>query len=248
LGEDTQVQMLSSRLSDVRLRLLSGSAVIEADEIEKSNSITAVVRDSEVHLLRSGLYRLDAVEEESPRLRVLNGEALVTTPGGEFRLKSKKEIELAGDPQARKFDPEDTDALDRWSKRRASYLSVANLSASRMAYRSGLSYSSSSWMWSPFFGMFTYLPYRDVIWSPYGYGFYSPRAVYYLYNPPRNNTAIQSASRGPAYNSTYGYNTVGQTSTGNSGVLASSPSSPVSRGGAAPVSRGGGTGGGAARR
>jgi len=250
LGEDSQAQMLSSRLTDVRLRLLSGAAVIEADEMEKSQAVTIVSGAAEVRLLRAGLYRLDAAKDASPRLRVFAGEALVRAPRGEFRVKNKKEIGLEGDFQIEKFLAEDTDALDRWSKRRASYLSIASVSAGRMAYNSGSSWDRSQWAWNPFFGMYTFLPYRNICWSPYGYGFYSPQAVYYLYNPPRFSTPSQMAARGSGYNSQYGYNTVAPTGGGTSGVVASSAGGGGGAvgGGGPTVSRGGDTGGGGARR
>ena len=245
LGEDSQVQMLSSRLSDVRFRLLSGAAVIEADELDKSNHVTVVVGDSEVRILRTGLYRLDASEEEPARLRVIAGEALVEASGAEYRVKSKKEVELAGNFEIKKFNVEDTDALDRWSKRRANNLAIANVSASRLAYNRGMSFSSSRWMWNPYFGMFTFLPYRSVCWSPYGYGFYSPRAVYTLYNPPRPayNPGDAGGHSG-SFNRSYGYSTMGQTATGNSGVIASHGAS----GGSVGASAGGGASSGGVSR
>jgi hypothetical protein len=118
-----------------------------------------------------------------------------------------------------------------------------------MAYRSGLSLSASRWIWNPYFGLYTFLPYRDVSWSPYGYGFYSPRAVYYVYNPPRVQAPAIDAFAGPRYNPTYGYATRGTTAGGGSGVVAASPSSPASSaGGEASVRGGSATSGGAARR
>lgn len=248
MGESSEIEMLSSRLTDVRLRLLGGAAVIEADELGKENSVTVLAGASEIRLARAGLYRFESPEGEDPRLRVFAGEAVVTAPGGEWRLKAKKEMDLAGDFAVRKFDPEDTDPLDRWSKRRAEYLSMANLSAGRLAYRSGMSFTSSRWMWNPYFGLYTFLPYRNVCWSPYGYGFYSPQAVYYVYNPPRVQ-APASASAGSGYNPNYGYVTRGTTSGGGSGVVAASPSSPASSaGGEASVRSGAATSGGGTRR
>jgi hypothetical protein len=226
LGEHSDMQMLSTRLSDVRLTLLTGSAVIEADELDKANSVTVLAGDSSVQLLQKGLYRLD-VENGAPQLRVFAGEALVTAPGIQSRVKAKKEMELAGNYAIQKFDPEDTDALDRWSRRRASYVSAANVSASAMAYNNGVSYSNSLWAWNPIFGMFTFLPCQNVAWSPYGYGFFSPGAVYYYLPQPRVSSypgGYAAGLRAPVYNSSYGYNTVAPTPAGHSGVIASARS------------------------
>ncbi len=247
VGEDAHLEMVSSKLEDVRLRLLGGSAVIEADELDKESSITIAVGEAEVRLAKAGLYRLDATGGEKPVLRVFAGEAMVTGPGGEFRMRAKKEMELAGAFAAQKFDVEDTDALDRWSRRRASYLAAASFSAGRLAYRRGTVLTASSWMWNPYYSMYTFLPHRDIAWSPYGYGFYSPRAVYYVYNPPRVQSPMD-AGAGPRYNANYGYSTVPSTSGGGSGVVAAAPSSPAAAGSTAPIARGGDTGGGASRR
>lgn len=243
LGEDSKMAMLSSKLTDVRVRLEAGSAVIEADELDKSASITMVAGDQEVRLGRTGLYHFDFFADEAPRLRVFAGEALV----GKLKVGAKKEARLDGDLTVSKFNPEDTDPLDRWSRRRANYLAMANVSASRLAYDRDLRFSRSSWFWNPYYGMFTFLPFRGVSYSPYGYGLYSPRAVYALYHPVYRPAPAMSAP-GPSFNSSYGYSTVPHTSGGASGVVASSPSSSVSQGGNASVSRGGSTGGGGARR
>jgi hypothetical protein len=247
LGEDSQIQMLSSKLSDVRLRLLAGEAVIEADDVAKDTAVSVVVNDATVRLLRHGLYRL-AASGEAPQLRVSSGEAEVKAAGAVYRVKSKKEIELAGNYAITKFDPEDTDPLDRWSKRRSSYMSAANVSASALVYNSGYSLTSSQWAYNPYFGMFTYLPYNSVCWSPYGWGFYSPRTVYYYIAPQAyyggggGGSGVSALSR--SYNSSYGYNTVGQTAGGGSGVLASRGVSAASVGG---VSGGAISGGGFSR-
>ena len=205
LGENSQIQMTSSRLSDVRFKLLAGSAEVEADEL-KDHAVTVDTGSAQVRLEHAGLYRLDAAQGAAPRLRVFSGEALVTASDSEYRVKAKKELELSGDFQQAKFDPESTDALDRWSKRRASYLSAANVSSSSMAYYGGsgsyggygsgygygygygyggYGFGSSNWVWNPVFGMFTFLPYSNVAWSPYGYGFYSPATVFAYYIQPR---------------------------------------------------------------
>ena len=246
LGEDSRIRMLSSRLADVRLQVIAGAAVVEVDELDKSSSVTILAVDTPVRLERAGLYRFDVVGDQAPRLRVLAGEALV----GELRVKAQREVTLDADLVVRKFHPEDTDPLDRWSRRRANYLAVANVSASRLAWEQdgGYGYGDrrSRWMWNPYYGMYTFLPFRGVCYSPYGYGFYSPRAVYALYNPPVYSPG-PDLSR-PSFNSNYGYTTVPQTSGGTSGVVAASPSSPVNQGGSAPISRGTATEGGGARR
>lgn len=40
-----------------------------------------------------------------------------------------------------------------------------------------------SWMYNPYFGMFTYMPFDGMFYSPFGYPFFSPGMVGYLYMP-----------------------------------------------------------------
>ena len=245
LGEDSRLTMLSSKLTDVRVRLDAGSAVIEIDELDKAVAITIVAGDQDVQLERTGLYHFDLFPDEAPRLRVFAGEALV----GKVKVGAKKEVRLDGDLTISKFNPEDTDPLDRWSRRRASYVSMASVSAGRLAYDRDMRFSRSSWFFNPLYGMYTFIPYRGVSYSPYGFGFYSPRAVYALYHRPvYSPPPMASGGGGPSFNSSYGYTTVPHTSGGTSGVVASSPNSSVSQGGNATVSRGGDTGGGGGGR
>ncbi len=40
-----------------------------------------------------------------------------------------------------------------------------------------------SWMFNPYFGMFTYMPFSGMYYSPFGFPYYSPGLVGYLYGP-----------------------------------------------------------------
>jgi hypothetical protein len=84
---------------------------------------------------------------------------------------------------AEKFDNKDGDALTRWSKRRAEYISMANVYAAKYVKDSGNNWKSSNWFYNSYFGMYTYLPGNGYFRSPYGYAYYSPVAVYRVYQP-----------------------------------------------------------------
>src|SRR5580658_6337041 len=60
MGENSALRMITNRLVDTRLELLSGSAVVEADLIAKDTSVTVVVGQGSVALPKAGLYRFDA--------------------------------------------------------------------------------------------------------------------------------------------------------------------------------------------
>jgi hypothetical protein len=186
LGENSSFRMITNRLIDTRLEFLSGSAVIEAEDIGKDNSVTVVYRDATIHPTKKGVYRFDAGENE---LRVYDGLAEVTS--GDQTVEVKEGHLIALDTLAvRKFDRTVTDALNRWSERRDEYVSMANVEAANTLRTSmfGGDYSpfagnygpfASGWYWNPFFGMYSYVPgFGGMFYSPYGNAFFSPFGVY----------------------------------------------------------------------
>lgn len=248
LAENSSFRMVTNRLIDTRLEFLSGSAVIEAGDIPKDNAVTVVQQGASIQLVKRGLYRFDG---EPASVRVFDGELLVTVGDRKVEVSEGRMLSLGSDLAVAKFDKDGTDSLDRWSRRRAEYVAMANVSAANSIRRSGNSWNSNGWAWNPYFGMFTYVPMSGSYYSPYGYRYWSPNAVYALYQP----RIIYSSPSGGGYNPGYGYSTVPRTASGHSGVMASAPSAPASHApttsagsaAAAPVSRGESSGGGARR-
>jgi hypothetical protein len=178
LGENSAIRMVSSKLTDSRLQFLNGEAVVEADSsaAQGEDIVTVLYHDTAVRLRKAGIYRFDS---EPAELRVYSGEAEI----GEMVVKSGKMIALDNPQVAEKFDNKDGDALTRWSKRRAEYISMANVYAAKYVKDSGTSWKSGNWFYNSYFGMFTFIPGSGYFRSPYGYAFYSPFAVYRIYQP-----------------------------------------------------------------
>src|SRR5277367_2592459 len=132
LGENSAIRMLSTRLVETRVEVLSGSAMVESNEMPKDNAVQLVYKKDSVSLVKQGLYRLDT---EPARFRVFEGEAVVTDPSGQLTLKSGKQTNLGGVLMAENFDrkADDQDALYRWSDRRASYVAQANVASAASA-------------------------------------------------------------------------------------------------------------------
>src|ERR1041385_5281441 len=76
LDENSSFRMVSNKLDDTRVEILSGSALIEVGELLQDNAITVLLHDAQIALLKKGLYRFDA---DPARLRVYDGEARVTS-------------------------------------------------------------------------------------------------------------------------------------------------------------------------
>jgi hypothetical protein len=250
VGENTSLKMLSSRLSDTRLELLAGSAVLEvADpslmDAPKTAPITILVKDTTVTVSEKGLYRFDL---DPAQIRVYDGKLLAEASGHAVEVKEGRVLALDGTLALEKFDTKTGDPLLRWSRRRAEYMSLASISAAKTARDWGGDWDRSRWLWNPYFGMFTFIPARGIYNSPFGFRFWSPYTVTRIYEP-----RPVFVSSGPGFDAGRGYPTMPRTSGGYSGTVASAPvsvaapSSSAAGASSAPASRGGGGGGGRSR-
>ena len=147
--------------------------------------MTLVYHDAKIIPLKHGLYRLDVGDN---RLRVFDGEAQVTQNDQTTQVRAGHQIEFGTVFLASKFDRKYGDSLDSWAANRSQRIAQANLTSANMVSSGGgySSYNSSNWVWNPYFGLFTFVPYSGFGYNPYGWTIYSPRTVgyYYAYQQP----------------------------------------------------------------
>jgi hypothetical protein len=193
VGENSSIRMVSNKLSDTRVEVLKGSAMVECEDIAKDNAIMLLYKGNTMVLVKRGLYR---VETNPAMFQVYDGEAIVKGESGQLTLKGGKETSLQGVLMAANFDKKATDDLYLWSNRRAGYLAKANVSSAMnlrnsgtgwaYGYGSGPGFFGSNlngiWRWNPMFGMYTWVPFNGMGYSPFGYSLWSPSSVYY-YQP-----------------------------------------------------------------
>jgi hypothetical protein len=179
-AEHTRVRMLSSELEDTRLELVAGSALLEVGEIGKEQKLTVKIKDRDIEFPKRGLFRLEAQDVAS--IRVFDGQAIIAgeTP---VTLKEGRFAELGAVAAVEKFDKDETDSFHRWAARRASYIAVANIWAAKTVHERNVGWRVSDWLYNPYFGSFTYLPYRRYA-SPFGWSYYSPRDIEAAYYRP----------------------------------------------------------------
>jgi hypothetical protein len=264
VGENSSFRMLTKRLIDTRLELLTGSAVISAVALEKDDGLTVVCKDGTVRIAKAGHYRFDA---DPARVKVFAGLADVRIGEQHIEVGGGKMATLTGTvASAGKFDKEDTDSLENWARGRDKVIAMANVSAARQASYGGYGYGPyggygyapglGSWAFNPYFGVYTYIPRTGRFCDPfYGYCYWSPYTVGRVYySPPVNvfNGGGYGGFSGPSYPS------MGSTSSGYSGTMASSGgsvgasapaaassgSSAASSAGSSSAGHGGGGGGG----
>src|SRR5579862_9800819 len=95
MAEKSSIRMVSNKLTDTRVEVLSGSVMVESDEMQKNdakdNAVMLLYKDSTMVLIKHGLYRVDA---DPASFKVYDGEAIVKGESGQLTLKSGKETSL----------------------------------------------------------------------------------------------------------------------------------------------------------
>jgi hypothetical protein len=236
LGENSAVKMIANRLEDTRVELTSGSAVVEATEIDKAHAVTLLVGQASVGLRKMALLSLNA----QAGIRMFKGEAQIIAGGEAQILREGRQLPAATPFAVTKFDKTETDPLYRWANRRSEIVAMANIASARTLQSDlrsgsplGLGFQQGGWFYNPYFGMFTYIPLSGMLRSPFGFFYYSPGVVNRYYNQvlqaalPVQAPAIGGAMGGPRFDSNLGYTV--NTRGGMAGVV---PSAPVSGGSA----------------
>jgi hypothetical protein len=225
--------MISDKLTDTQVEIVSGSALVEADEILKDNRIAVKMADAETLLLKTGLYHFNA---DAKQVRTFTGKAQVSDASNSTELKGGRTLLVASLLTPDKFDKNKSkDELYLWSEQRDYRLELANISVARGTNAKG--FSNSMWAWDPWLSMYTFLPRSGYMYSPFGMAWYSPSTVWVVFRPAYNsnnngyqgNSASNSSWQGaspssvsvaPSSNASTG--SVGASSGSSSGAVASS--------------------------
>lgn len=184
LGDRSAVRMDSPGLTDTRVSVLRGEAMVEVTNLLRDNSLRVMDDRATTTLLKKGLYAFDA---DRPKVAVYDGKALVSEDDSQIELKKGKEAILNAPLRAEKFDRNLQDDLYKWSNLRSEYLAQAAAESARTYVVNAGGWYGPGWYWDPGFGMYSFIPGDGILYSPFGWGFYSPayiwRAPVYAYRP-----------------------------------------------------------------
>lgn len=145
LSEMSRMRMDDVTLTDARLCIESGSAVVTVGVIPKADRIEINVGGTVVELRQAGVYRFDV---RQARVRVYSGRAearlLSAVAKGNTTAKvAVKRGQSVGveDLELARFDPNDTDAFQRWANARSRTPEPRGLRAvpPRLSWRAGVS-------------------------------------------------------------------------------------------------------------
>ncbi|MCU1330916.1 MAG: hypothetical protein JWN34_6286 [Bryobacterales bacterium] len=230
LGENSAIRMLDTRLLSTRVEFLEGSAMIESDNADtsvKDSPVTIIYKGYEIQPVKFGLFEIS-----SDSVRVYKGQATVAAGGNRVVVKDGRQLPFSVALLTEKLDEKNVDDLYLWTRDRSSNLSAANMASARSVAGSVSGFGANgvmmgnnnwlasgvgggAWYYNPFLGMYTFMPRYGTVWSPFGYGYFSPSTIYSYYSPDRyywngGGTARNAVSTG-----------VPMTNIGTSGVAAS---------------------------
>ncbi|HEX6182877.1 MAG TPA: FecR domain-containing protein [Pyrinomonadaceae bacterium] len=226
-GAGSEFTLAEADLDDLRVELARGSAVVEAAGNRGTELwITVVTQHTTVRIIRSGIYRINALADGRAEVGVFDGRAVVDgTPvkGGKLARAGVAGVEVT------KLDKKNRDELDLWSRDRGKELARANEKLRRrdlnsffarnrfedlFGYQSGL---HGFWFYSNNSRCYTFVPFGGYSRSPYGhwYGtgvitYPSPTGYVPGQNPPQGGTpSYGGGSSGGGGSSSGGGSTAG---------------------------------------
>lgn len=193
IDQNSEVVLDSVELTRIAVRIVSGSAIVEAATTDKNSPITVTTGDLTVQIVQPGLYRF-----WEGTASVLNGR--LKLPDSKTTIKKGWQFaNTVGGPQKLKFPKAMPSALDLWSRNRSDQLARANALAYQSYRRGNSVIGADFWIYSTLLHAYTYLPlypYR----SPYGHSYYSvvTPSDYYSHRQA-GETVATGASGQPSY-------------------------------------------------
>jgi hypothetical protein len=181
LGDNSSLRMISPSLTNTEVGLERGRALVEVDLIQKEDHLDILDNGLHTVIEKNGIYRFDA---DQPAVAVYDGKAVVRQNDRVIEVGKGKELALAseGALKPQKFDRNQTDDLYAWSKLRSEYMASANLASAQTIIVNNPNWYGPGWFWNPWWSTWAFLPSSGFLYSPFGFGFYSP--TFYYYNAP----------------------------------------------------------------
>ena len=193
VAENSSFEFKTTKLEDLEILVTRGSVMFEVFADNDFKVAVATPKDK-YDLVESGVYRVDVTTDGNASIEVWKGKAEV----GDAVLKGGRTASsLDGQLAVAKFDRDDRDSFETWSRDRAKELAKAtstlkdktlrtSLMRSFLGGRWNMYNSFGLWVYDAQFGRYCVLPFGYGWSSPYGYGFGAnigwyglPRVVYY---------------------------------------------------------------------
>jgi hypothetical protein len=212
LGGNSAFEFRSTDLDNLKVMLHRGSGIFEVFASEDF-TVELLTPNSKFVVVDSGVYRVD-VGDKTSVLSVWRGKARIGSENGEIVKGGRETSVNGGSIVTAKFDRDEKDSLDEWSKQRSKQLSKMMASLDKRAVRNSLLSSFAGrqwnfynsfglWVYDPFRGTYGFLPFGYGWESPYGYGYgrylgwYNFPPIYYYPTYPNQNPPTGGGSPNP---------------------------------------------------
>ncbi|MGH9898793.1 MAG: FecR domain-containing protein, partial [Pyrinomonadaceae bacterium] len=197
LNENSGFEMTDNSLDSLRLKILNGSAIVEATGVDGVKpDLNIETPQSRVSIVKNGIYRINVSDSGAADVFVRKGEARVDLnssaqvddvkiKGGKALLASgfsannrsnattnaAPQTDSTGKNLTTKFDKKNEDSFDLWSKKRAETLVASNSRLTDL-------YSSGALT-----GFFNNSSRYSGRYAPHGLWFYDPSLSCYTFSP-----------------------------------------------------------------
>ena len=175
LAGNTVFEFRTTSLDDLQIKLDRGSAILEVFAAEQF-IVGVTTPSSKFVVVETGVYRVDVLNPRESRLQVWKGSARAgiayEVGAGRVALASG-----SGNISVAKFDRDDQDEFDTWSKSRSKELAKLLAKLKLATVRTALmrSFLGNGWDMYNSFGLWIYDPfYRSHCFLPFGHGWHSP--------------------------------------------------------------------------
>jgi hypothetical protein len=196
VDENSAIRMISNSLSDARIELLRGSAIVEVSHEAANPRDTLIYKDWQVRVQKDSVSRIDSGPAQ---LRVLSGTAEVSSESGSdsVTVQRGEVLPFASVLVAEQATTPAADTFNIWAMNRTSVVSEDNSIASGITDDPDKLGNSG-----PALGSFTYFPQTGIpslgISYPYGLSFSDP-ALYPGWSNPWLNPYLSIYPRGLLY-------------------------------------------------
>jgi hypothetical protein len=176
LGELSQFEMADSSLDNLRLKLVRGSAIVEAAGYDGLDlDIVIETPQTRVRVVRTGIYRVNVLPSGVTEVAVWKGRALVGEKDEVVKEGRVARVGAGGDILVAKFDKKMRDAFDMWSRERGKELAKLNEQLGRNSRQVSASLASYDFsndlfggIWVRYGNCYVFVPYSGAWSSPYG--------------------------------------------------------------------------------
>jgi FecR-like protein len=183
IGENSEFQLADNSLENLEVRLIRGTAVVEATGTDNSELLINITTPhTKLAIVRRGLYRLNVVPGDATELIVRKGRVMLDH--SHTKVKGGSKVVFSGGSfliaKLENADKKNLDNLEVWSKERAETVARANrrirgrdmsllMASLNPDWERHFSRAFTGiWLFHPGFGCYTFVPLFMGWGSPYG--------------------------------------------------------------------------------